>query len=176
MRWFIEESSTPGESTLVITVTKKEQRRLQAYRRRDEKNKLESHEPLFNSDDLLYDLLENMFTNDYFTWLPQGCTGDMTSAPMLGILGDELPGPTKEDTQCSGLYNCGRWEVNGELRDIYQPVLQRWAFMDYAITSPQEELAERGRCEWEGGDYWGTQEAAEKAVVPLSPPASNQSP
>jgi len=165
MRWFIEESGTPGESKLVITVTQKEQRRLQAYRRRDEKNQLQSHEPRFNSDDFLYDLLENMFTNDCFTWLPDGCTGDMTLAPMLGILGEEMAGPTKEFTECSGLFNCGRWEVNGELRDIYQPVLQRWAFMDYALTNPQAELAETGRCEWEGGDYWGTQEAAERAVA-----------
>ena len=165
MKWFIEESGTPGESTLVITVTKKERRRLAAYMRRNDKGKLDTFEPCFDSDDFLADLLEPMFTDDCFSWLPEGTTGDMTSAPMLGILGDEMPGPPSKEAECSGLYNCGRWEINGELRDMYQPVLQRWAFMNYALTSPQRELAETGRCEFEGGDYWGSQEAAEKGVA-----------
>lgn len=160
MRWQIDE-----HDRLVITVTKKEQRFLQAAHRRDEKGQCH---PAFESDDFLYDLLEPMFTDDSFTWLPEGTTGDMTSAPMLGILGDEMPGPATDKAQCSGLYHCGRWEVEGELREIYQPVLQRWAFMDYALTSPQRELAETGRCEWEGGDYRGSQESAEKAVAEMS--------
>ena len=37
--------------------------------------------------------------------------------------------------------------------------------MDCALTSPQRELAENGRCEWDGGEYWASQEAAEKAVA-----------
>jgi hypothetical protein len=63
------------------------------------------------------------------------------------------------------LYHCGHWEVETQLRDIYQPVLRRWAFMNYAFTSPQQDLAETGRCEWQGGDYWETQEAAEAALA-----------
>ncbi len=165
MKWFVDEAGTPGESTLVITVTKEEQRRLAAYMRRSEAGELGSHEPTFGSDDFLYDLLESMFSDDSFTWLPEGTTGDMTSAPMIGILGDEMPGPAPGRAQCSGLYPCGRWEVGGHLREMYQPVLQRWAFMDYAVTSPQRELAEHGRCEWQGGDYWGSQEAAERAAA-----------
>jgi hypothetical protein len=165
MRWIIEDSESPGETTLAITVTRAEQRRLQAYRRRDRKGILDRFEPPFDSDDFLYDLLEPIFTDDAFTWLPEGTTADLTAAPMIGVLGDELPGPPTEEAVCSGLFNCGRWEVEGQLRDIYQPVLKRWAFMEYALTSPQAELAESGRCEWAGGDYWGLQEAAEKGVV-----------
>ncbi len=164
MRWFIEETGTPGESTLVITVTKKEQRRLAAYMRRSDSGRLDKFEPRFDSDDLLYNLLENMVTNDSYSWLSEGTTGDMTSAPMLGILGNETPGPPTAEAVCSGLYHCGRWEVEGQLREMYQPVLQRWAFMDYALTSPQRELAETGRCEWQGGSYWNSQEEAERAV------------
>jgi hypothetical protein len=37
--------------------------------------------------------------------------------------------------------------------------------MHYALTTPQRELAQRGGCEWQGGDYWGSQAAAEKAVA-----------
>jgi hypothetical protein len=157
MNWQIDE-----DGKLVITITKKEQRHLNALQRRDEEGRCN---PAFNSDDFLYDLLMPMFTDDSFTWLPEGTTGDMTSAPIIGVLGDEMPGPPTDKAECSGLYHCGRWEVDGELREIYQPVLSRWAFMDYALSSPQQELAETGRCEWDGGDYWGTQEAAQKAVA-----------
>lgn len=162
MNWSSEETGTPGESTLVITVTKREQRWLKAAQRRDEQGQCR---PRFESDDFLYDLLEPMFTDDSFSWLPEGTTGDMTSAPILGILGDEMVGPERDHAVCSGLLHCGRWDVDGALREIYQPVLSRWAFMDYALTSPQRELAETGRCEWQGGEYFGTQEAAAKAVA-----------
>jgi len=165
MNWTIEETGTPGETTLVITVNRTEQRRLQAYMRRDQSGKLDKFEPRFDSDDFLYDLLEPMFTDDCFSWLPEGTTADLTAAPMIGVLGDEMPGPATEKAICSGLYNCRRWEVEGQLRAIYQPVLQRWAFMNYALTSPQQELAETGRCEWQGGDYWATQEAAEAGIA-----------
>jgi hypothetical protein len=165
MKWLIEETGTPGETTLVLTVNRREQRRLQAYMRRDRNGRLDSLEPRFDSDDFLYDLLEPMFTDDCFSWLPEGTTADLTSAPMIGVLGDEMPGPPTEEAVCSGLYNCGRWGVERQLRDIFQPVLRRWAFMDYAVTSPQQELAETGRCVWLGGDYWGTKEAAEKGVA-----------
>jgi len=165
VKWLIKATGTPGESTLIITVTTREQRRLKSYLRRDRKVKRASHEPAFDSDDLLYDLLEPMFSDDSFCWLPEGATGDLTSAPMVGILGDEMPGPPKDKAVCAGLYHCGRWGVDGELREIYQPVRRRWAFMDYALTSPQRELAEHGRCEWFGGDYWGSQESAEQDVA-----------
>jgi hypothetical protein len=165
VKWVIEETGTPGETTLVITVTKKEQRRLAAYMHRSDNGGLDKFEPRFGSDDFLYELLEPMLTDDCFTWLPEGTTGDMTSAPMIGILGDEMSGPSPGEAECSGLYPCGRWEADGALREMYQPVLRRWAFMNYAVSSPQQDLAETGKCEWQGGDYWASQEAAEKAVA-----------
>jgi hypothetical protein len=165
VKWYIEETGTPGESSLVITVTKKEQRRLRAYLRRDRRDQLDKFESRFDSDDFLYDLLQSMFTDDCFTWLPDGTTGDMTSAPMIGILGGEMPGPPTSEAECSGLDHCGRWEANGALREMYRPVLQRWAFLNYAVTGPQHDLAETGRCEWQGGEYWASQEAAGKAVA-----------
>lgn len=151
MKWHTDE-----HGRLVITITKKEQRSLQAARRRDEG---------FDSDQFMHDLLEPVVRNE-FTWLPEGCTDDLTSAPMLGILGDEMPGP--DDTQDAfgmGLVHVGCWKHEGCLRQMYQPVLRRWAFMDYALSSVQRVLAEWGRCTWEGGDFWATQDAAEKAVV-----------
>ena len=151
MKWLIDK-----QGRLVITVSKKEQRSLKAAQRRDQ---------FFDSDQFMHDLLEPMVTNG-FTWLPEGCTDDLTSAPMLGILGEEMPGP--DDTQDAigmGLVHVGCWHHQGRLRQMYQPVLRRWAFMSYAVTSAQRELAETGECTWEGGDLWGTQEAAEIAVA-----------
>ena len=65
----------------------------QGAQRRDEKGECR---PRFESDDCLYGLLESMFTDDSFSWLPEGTTGDMTAAPMVGILGDEMPGPSTD--------------------------------------------------------------------------------
>ena len=151
MKWHTDE-----HGRLVITVTKREQRRLQALQRRDQ---------AFDSDDFMHELLEPLVTNTEFTWLPEGCTDDLTSAPMLGVLGDEMPGPDDpDDALGTGLVHVGRWPQECHLRQTYQPVLKRWAFMDYAVTSPQRELAATGECTWQGGDLWGSQEAAEQAV------------
>ena len=73
-----------------------------------------------------------------------------------------MPGPDDiQDAMGMGLVHIG--QRGG--RQMYRPVLKRWAFMDYAVTSPQRELAETGKCVWEGGNFWATQEAAEQAVA-----------
>jgi hypothetical protein len=43
--------------------------------------------------------------------------------------------------------------------------LKRWAFISYQVRSPQRDLADDDECVWDGGDLWGTQEAAERAVA-----------
>jgi len=159
MKWHFDD-----HGRLVIVFTKKERRFLQAAQRREEQGKCE---PPFDSDQFLHDLLEPLVANG-FAWLPEGCTDDLTSAPMLGVLGDAMPGPDDpQDALGMGLVHVGRWFHQGRLRQMYEPVLRRWAFMDYAVTSPQRQLAETGECVWDGGDFWGTQEAAERAVAEL---------
>ncbi len=71
MNWEIDE-----QGRLVITVSKREQRRLKAARRGDEKGRCE---PAFDSDAFMHELLEPLVTDDEYTWLPEGCTGDLTS-------------------------------------------------------------------------------------------------
>lgn len=136
--------------SLVLTVNKKEQAWLQ-------KQKVTNF--AFESDNFLYDLLECLFTNDEFTWLPEGTTGDLTSAPMIGVLGEEIYGSPSLKERV-GFYHVGR-----DVDEVFRPVLRRWAFMDYAVTSPQAQLADLGECSWEGGEYYGTQKAAEAFVV-----------
>jgi hypothetical protein len=158
MKWHLDE-----HGRLVISVTKREQRALQAEQRRDEQGRCD---PPFESDAFLHGLLEPMTANGAFTRLPDGCTDDLTNAPMLGVIGAEMPGPDDpQDAIGMGLVHVGRWTHEGRFRAMYSPVLKRWAFMNYQVTTPQRELAETGSCIWEGGDLWGTQIAAENALA-----------
>jgi hypothetical protein len=43
--------------------------------------------------------------------------------------------------------------------------LKRWTFISYQVRSPQRDLADDGEYVWDGGDLWGTQEAAERAAA-----------
>src|SRR4051812_37859500 len=109
MKWQIDEYER-----LVIAVTQREQRSLKAAQRRDEKGQCE---PSFDSDDFLHDLLEPLVANDGYTWLPGRCTDDLTSAPMLAVLGDELPGPDDTgEAMRMGLVHVGCWTHEGRLR------------------------------------------------------------
>lgn len=158
MKWRIDD-----HGRLIISVTKKEQRSLQAAQRRDQRNQCD---PAFDSDAFMHELFESMTSNDGYVWLPEGCTDDLTGAPMLGILGSEMPGPDDlQDATGMGLVHVGRWTHEGRLRAMYAPVLKRWAFMSYQVSSPQRELAESGVSTWEGGDLWGTQAAAVRALA-----------
>jgi hypothetical protein len=130
------------QGKLVITVTPEEQAKLSER----------LSEPGFDSDQTMHEVLEALVTNDAFEWIDPSVTGDLTSAPMLAILGDEQPGPDDTDEALgSGLVPVGRWDIRGKLRSMYQPVMERYAFMSYQVTSPQRELAESGRCVFQGG-------------------------
>ena len=160
MNWRIDD-----HGRLMISVNKREQRSLRAAQRRGQRGQCD---PALDSDAFMHDLLEPMVTNDEFVWLGEGCTNDLTSAPMLGILGDEMPGPDDiADASGMGLVHVGRWHHEGRLRQMYRPVLRRWGFMAYQVTCPQRELAESGVSTWEGGDLWTSDEAARKRCWPI---------
>lgn len=127
---------------LVITVTSEERAELTER----------LSEPGFDSDETMYELLEPLVTNDAFEWIDPSVTGDLTSATMLAILGDEQPGPDEPDESLGTcLVPVGRWSHQDRVRSMYQPVVERYAFMSYQVTSPQRELVESGRCVFEGG-------------------------
>jgi hypothetical protein len=127
--------------TLRMTVTPEEQSALQLRQK---------HSPAeFGSDDFMRDLLENIIANDCFEWVDPTLAADLTDAPILGIFGDEETGKkmTNEELLGSGLQLCG----TGSKFDSYLPLLYRWAFMSYQVTTPQAQLAEQGYAVWEGG-------------------------
>ena len=126
---------------LIITVNAEDQAYLQEQARDN---------PDFNSDNFMTDLLEPLVCNSELQWIPNGVTGDLTSAPMLGICGQTEPAPKGYDYHDvgTGLIFVGHWDG----KDRVEPVLFRWAFMKYAITSVQAELARKGEAVFEGGE------------------------
>jgi hypothetical protein len=73
----------------------------------------------------LYDVFEPLIANSELEWIDPSETGDLTSAPMLGI----REGDSRDSV------------VRGEQYRI----LQRWAYMDYQVRSPVQDLIERGQ-------------------------------
>ena len=82
------------DEMLVMTVDAAEQDSLKRMRDAD------PHK--FGLNDTLYEMLDDLFSNDEFVWLPEGFTGDLTSAPMIGILGDEEEMPRDYKDRCVG--------------------------------------------------------------------------
>jgi hypothetical protein len=71
-------------------------------------------------------LLERLATDDEYNWLHEGCTDDLTIAPMPAILGDKMPGPDdSDDALGTGLVHVGCWYHEGRLRQMHRPVLNR---------------------------------------------------
>ena len=98
----------------------------------------------FDSDETMRFFLTPIERALDLDWIDPSVTGDLTDAPMLAVLGDVEPG--------AGGVLVGRWpDAAGVVQGWYRPVLKRWAFMDYQITSPQRQLLETGRCVWDSG-------------------------
>jgi|SRR5688572_8467707 len=92
----------------------------------------------------MHDFLEPLTCNSELEWIPEGVTGDLTSAPMLGILGEPTPG--------AGGILAGRWpDSAGISQGWFQPILERWAFMDYQVRSVLEDLRDKGEAVFVGG-------------------------
>ena len=72
-------------------------------------------------DTEMHDQLEHITANSNLEWIDPSATGDLTSAPMLGILG-------KNDE-----------------------VTERWAFMDYQVRSVLVDLRDKGEAVFIGG-------------------------
>lgn len=106
----IKATETP--SSLILTVDANVQAEL--CRLRAELNADGSD--AFSSDDSLHEVLEWLMCNSEYEFVQPEETGDLTSAPLLGI------------------------------RDEQGNIVQRWGFMDYQLRSPQDDLADSGGC------------------------------
>lgn len=112
----------------------------------------------------MHDFLEPLTRNSELEWIPEGSTGDLTSAPMLGILGDDYE-HAKLPHSRYGEILVGSW---GEpVQCMYKPVLERWAFMDYQVRSVLEELRDKGEVTFVSGgiDDHDTRTAREEEEI-----------
>lgn len=113
------------EDRLIITISRDEQRAIQRRYKEDE---------FFQSDATMEDFFEPLVCNSELDWVSPQFTGDLTSAPMLGIHGEE------ED-----------WNDDLPNSDS-RPILYRWAYMDYALRSPLEDLRLKREVIFQGGE------------------------
>jgi len=95
------------------------------------------------SDAFLYEgeCLEKLLENSELEWMPEGVTGDLTSAPMLGITAERLLAEPLPPSFGEVLTNSTH----------SSSVIARWAFMSYQVRSYVDDLAQTGECFWEGG-------------------------
>lgn len=115
----------------------------------DEQNELKemSVEEDFSSDDKMHDFLEPLIANSELQWIDPAVTGDLTDAPMIGILGeDEFS--KEENKPGSGYVSTGA--TSEEFAKA--PVLYRWAYMDYQLRSPLQDLLESRKVVFIGGE------------------------
>jgi hypothetical protein len=114
----------------------------------------------FDTDDVMFNWFEGLVCNSELHWCHPLHTGDLTDAPMLCILGEADPN-----------YNWNQPWVTSKLDAIGSghimgcPILQRWAFMNYCVRTPQRDLLETGTCTWQGGDFMENTEADQPIEV-----------
>ena len=78
-----------------------------------------------HQDDTMYEFFEHLVCNSELEWITPERTGDLTDAPMLGIC---------------------EWGDGNE-----HEVIERWAWMSYAVRSLLEELRDKGVAVLVGG-------------------------
>ena len=119
---------TQNKTQLTIIIDDDEKRELQEL-------KLELGDE-FQSDKALHDFLEPLIANSELEWISPSDTGDLTDAPMLGILGEEGIKSHTVFLDNFGLIETGK---NGHWT-YARPILNRWAYMDYQVRSPLNDL------------------------------------
>ena len=89
------------------------------------------------------DLLEPLISNSELQWIYPDDTGDLTDAPLLGIVGGDDT-HTREQTGpfgcvCAGCDRHGNW---------YAPILERWGFESYQVRSFLDDLRLTGKAKF----------------------------
>lgn len=92
----------------------------------------------FDSDKVTAEVFEHLLANSELQWIGPEVFGDLTDAPIIGVLGEEFE--TNDFRDGTGLVLVGQ---DGGIF-IVAPVLQRWGFMDYQVVSPQRALMYKG--------------------------------
>jgi hypothetical protein len=83
--------------------------------------------------------LSDYLANCELQWIDPSDTGDLTDAPMLGILACEDEAARENTGPYGAVYTGG-----DEKGQIYTPILERWAYMSYQVRSFLEDLRDTG--------------------------------
>lgn len=96
-----------------------------------------------DADVTLFGMFDALLSNSEYQWIKPHETGDLTSAPMLGILGEEDVFTKKDSTIPHRITGPG----------LFRPILGRWAFMDYQVKSVLGTLRDEGEAVFIGGMF-----------------------
>lgn len=145
MKYHLDENKN-----LVITADEEDQRALQELN-----SEYEEKGMCFGCDDALYAALEQLICNSELQWSDAGTIGALTSAPVLAIFGEEMVIEPDSAYKEHGI--CVGYQITGQDQEVMfgQKVIQAWAFMDYAVRSPQQDLLEYGEAVFQLG--WDTE-------------------
>ena len=101
------------------------------------------------SDKALHEFLEPLICNSEFDWVSAANTGDLTDAPMLGI----LSAPEFKRHNLATMQNHKNIIVSCDTQGLMvSRVLERWAYMDYQVRSALEDLRDNGNAVFIGGN------------------------
>jgi hypothetical protein len=103
----------------------------------------------FGSDQTMREFFEHFIANSEYEWVYPEEIMALTSAPILGLYGEDRPYDEKTDPPC--IRFAGQWDRDGKLTKFVRPVLVAWGFMDYALRSPLDDLLETGECVFQRG-------------------------
>lgn len=108
----------------------------------DEREMLKRMDEEIHQDATMHDWFEPLIANSELEWINPRFTGDLTSAPMLGTLGEDQDAATIQEQvkEHYGLVPCG---FDGHFH-IYKPILSRFAFMSYQVRSVLQDLRDKG--------------------------------
>lgn len=101
----------------------------------------------FASDRAMHDAFEDLIANSDLDWVEPEYIGALTAAPILGIYGETVPSDKAPHARPVG----GWHDEDGVYRHWVDPVESAWAFMDYVLRSPLEDLIENGKVIFVGG-------------------------
>jgi hypothetical protein len=130
-------SFNPDKTELTLTIGKSERHFLKTFKGEF-------------TDKIMVEMFEDLIDATELDWIDPSVTGDLTSAPMLAIWGGErplLPGETEGKGNLTAFYVWG----NPPEKPYIRAVLGRWAFLDYQLRSPLEDLRDAGQCVFKGG-------------------------
>lgn len=126
----IQHEFNEDRSQLILTVTPAQQAELREMRLDDP--------AYWGTHTAEGELLEHLLCNSDLQWVDAEDTGDLTNAPLLGIVG------ASTQRERSGPYGAV-WQGGDEHGELFSPILERWGFMSYAVRSFMDDLADTGR-------------------------------